>query len=156
MKHGRKERKNESHNGKMKLRDRRALPEVAAGVSLMISVSDDADEEEDFDDSVDQDLPDLIDISDEENDDEHDENEMNEFEDIKEVSNFLNPFGTRIYSFVSPIANFHGAAQTNKCILFSMCRMGSKISNFIDIFKFILFIFVMLVVAFLVAHIIQI
>ena len=46
MKHGRKERKNERHNGKMKLRDRRALPEVAAGVSLVISVSGDADEEE--------------------------------------------------------------------------------------------------------------
>ena len=107
MKHGRKERKNESHNGKMKLRDRRALPEVAAGVSLVISVSV-ADEEEDFDDSVEQDLPDLIDISDEENDDEHDENEMNELEDIEEVSYFLNPFGTRIYSFVSSIANVHG------------------------------------------------
>ena len=51
MKHGRKERKNESHNGKMKLRDRRALPEVAAGVSLVISVSDDADEEEEFNES---------------------------------------------------------------------------------------------------------
>ena len=31
MKHGREERKNESHNGKMKLSDRRAVPEVAAG-----------------------------------------------------------------------------------------------------------------------------
>ena len=79
MKHGSEERKNESHNGKMKLSDRRAVPEVAAGVSLVISVSD-ADEEED--------LPDLIDISDEENDDEHDENEMNELEDIEEVSYF--------------------------------------------------------------------
>ena len=43
--------RNESHNGKMKLRDRRAVPEVAAGVSLVISVSDDADEEEEFNES---------------------------------------------------------------------------------------------------------
>ena len=44
--------------------------------------------------------------------------------------------------------------QRKRINAFSMCRMGSKISNFIDIFKFILFIFIMLVVAFLVAHII--
>ena len=91
MKHGREERKNESHNGKMKLSDRRAVPEVAAGVSLVISVSDDADEEEDFDDSVDQDLPELNDMSDEESDDEHDENEKNEFEDIEEAAYFFEP-----------------------------------------------------------------
>ena len=90
MKHGREERKNESHNGKLKLSDRRAVPEVAAGVTLMISVSDDADEEEDFDDSVDQDLPELNDI-DEESDDENDESEKNEVEEIAEVAFFFEP-----------------------------------------------------------------
>jgi hypothetical protein len=57
-------------------------------------------------------------------------------------------------SATSGVANFHGAAQTNKCILFSMCRMGSKNKQLPRYLQIHSFHFIMLVVAFLVAHII--
>ena len=87
----------------MILSDRRAVPEVAAGVSLVISVSDDADEEE-FEN----------DMSDEESDDEHDENGKNEFEDIEEAAYFLNPFGTLRIECICSFALYHENLQLQK------------------------------------------